>query len=150
SAKIDWGDGSMPTVLALPFGSYAFAAPHRYTDDSVARYSITATLSDQFGGTSVANVVVAVSDPAPSFAAPGLILSSSSIHENDPVTLSGTIVSPGGIDQNTVTIDWGDGSVPTSIPLDAGDFTFSWPHTYLNQSAGVTSGIDAIHATVVD
>ncbi len=149
SATIDWGDGSAPTVLSLPFGSYAFSAPHRYTDDSVARYSITATLADHYGGTSVSSVVVAVSDPAPSFAAPGLVLSSSSIHENDTVTLSGTIVSPGGIHKNTVTIDWGDGSVPTSVDLDAGAFDFSVPHMYLNQPAGIPTGIDAIHATVV-
>ena len=150
SATINWGDGSPPTVLALPFGSYAFTAPHRYTDDSVARYSITATLADHYGGTSVSSVVVAVSDPAPAFAAPGLMLSSSSIHENDTVTLSGTIVSPGGIDANTVAIDWGDGSVLTSVVLPPGTFAFSVPHTYLNQPAGVASGVDAIHATVVD
>ena len=48
------------------------------------------------------------------------MLSSSSIHENDTITLSGTIISPGGIDQNIVTIDWGDGSLPSTIELDPG------------------------------
>ena len=33
TATIDWGDGSAPTVLDLPAGSYAFAAPHDYTTD---------------------------------------------------------------------------------------------------------------------
>ena len=39
TASIDWGDGSPPTVVTLPPGSYAFSVPHDYTDDSVARYA---------------------------------------------------------------------------------------------------------------
>ena len=54
--------------------------------------------------------------------------------------LSGTIVSPGGIHTNTVSIDWGDGSPATTIVLPPGVDTFSTPHTYLNNPAGVTSG----------
>ena len=54
TASIDWGDGSPQTLVNLPFGSYAFAVPHRYADDSAARYAIGVTLADDFGGTSVA------------------------------------------------------------------------------------------------
>ena len=90
------------------------------------------TLSDTFGETAFAQTTVAISDPAPEFAAPGLVLSSSSIDENGTVTVSGTIVSPGGIHTNTVSIDWGDGSTPTTIVLPPGVDTFSTAHTYLN------------------
>ena len=33
TASINWGDGSAPTVVNLPAGSYAFSAPHDYTTD---------------------------------------------------------------------------------------------------------------------
>ena len=102
TASIDWGDGSPPTLVTLPPGSYAFSVPHDYTSASVARYAIGVTLSDSLGETAFAQTVVAISDPAPAFAAPGLVLSSSSIDENGTVTVSGTIVSPGGIHTNTV------------------------------------------------
>src|SRR5262249_20790665 len=85
TASIDSGDGSPPTIVNLPAGAYAFSVPHDYTDDSVARYSIGVTLTDNYGGTALAQTVVAISDPPPAFAPPGLVLSSSSIHENDTV-----------------------------------------------------------------
>jgi Ca2+-binding RTX toxin-like protein len=150
SASIDWGDGSAPTILALPAGAYAFSAPHDYTDDSVSRYSIGVTLSDGDGLSAFAQTSVAISDPAPEFASPGLILSSSSISENGTETVSGTIVSPGGIDTNTVSIDWGDGSSPTTLVLAPGVDTFSTPHIYLNNPAGVSSGSFTINGSVTD
>src|SRR5262249_38395209 len=72
TASINWGDGSTPTVVNLPAGSYAFAVPHDYTDDSAARYSIGVTLADNYGATTFTQTFVAMSDPAPAFAAPGL------------------------------------------------------------------------------
>ena len=149
-ATIDWGDGSMPTVIPLLAGAYAFSAPHDYTDDSSAEYSIGVTLSDSFGMSTFAQTSVAIADPAPQFAAPGLVLSQSTINENDSETLSGTIISPGGIDANTVSIDWGDGSQASTIQLDKGVDTFSTSHVYLNNPVGVTSGSFTIHASVTD
>ncbi len=46
TATIDWGDGTSPTVLTLPAGSYAFSAPHQYRTDSSYKYNIGVTLSD--------------------------------------------------------------------------------------------------------
>ena len=149
-ASIDWGDGSNPTVLDLPAGSYAFSAPHDYTTDAVSRYSIGVTLSDLFGETAFAQTTLAISDPAPEFAAPGLVLSSASIDENGSVSVSGTIVSPGGIHTNTVSIDWGDGSTDATIVLDPGETAFSANHTYVNNPAGEVSGSYAIDASVTD
>ncbi len=110
TASINWGDGSATTVLNLPVGSYAFSAPHDYTTDAAARYNIGVTLTDATGASAFAQTTVAISDPAPAFAAPGLVLSSSSIDDGESVTVSGTIVSPSDIHTNTVVIDWGDGS----------------------------------------
>ena len=129
-----------PTVFNLPAGSYAFSAPHDYTTDPASgSYTIGVTLSDACGKTAFAQTTVAISNPAPVFASPGLVLSSSSIVEKGTVSVSGTIVSPGGIDTNTVSLDWGDGSTPTTIVLPPGDDTFSTTHTYLNNPPGVAS-----------
>ena len=150
TASIDWGDGSTVTTIHLPAGSFAFSAPHGYATDSVSRYSISVTLADPSGKTALAETSVAMNDPAPEFAAPGLVLSSPSVDENGTETISGTIVSPNGIDTNTVSIDWGDGSPPSGLVLPPGLLTFSSPHTYLNNPAGVSSGTYSIHASVSD
>ena len=150
TASIDWGDGSAPTLLNLPSGSYAFSAPHDYTNDDASHYSIGVTISDGLGQSAFAQTTIAISDPPPQFAAPGLVLSSSSIDENGTETLSGTIVSPGGIDTNTVSIDWGDASPLSTLVLPPGVDAFSAPHVYLNNPAGVASGSYSINASVTD
>ncbi len=150
-ATIDWGDGSAASVVMLPPGSYAFSAPHDYTTDPAAGYyTIGVTLSDQGGETAVAETTVTVSSPAPTFASPGLVLSSSSIVEGGTVQLSGKITSPGGNDGNTISIDWGDNSGPTTIYLAPGMYTFSTTHPYSGNPAGVESKIDTINASVTD
>src|SRR5262249_44710279 len=123
---------------------------HDYTSAAVARYAIGVTLSDTLGETAFAQTFVAMSNPAPAFAAPGLVLSQSNIDENGTVTASGTIVSPGGSQINTVVIDWGDGSTATTILLPAGDDTFSTPHTYLNNPPEAPSGSYAVSASVTN
>ncbi|MHB1557348.1 MAG: beta strand repeat-containing protein, partial [Isosphaeraceae bacterium] len=150
TATIDWGDGSTPTKRTLPPGSYAFSAPHDYTSASAGRYAIGVTLSDSLGESAFAQAIVNMSDPAPSFAAPGLVLSQSSINEDGQVVASGTIVSPGGVHTNTVTINWGDGSPPATIILPPGVDTFATPHTYLNNRPGVASQAYAITAQVTN
>ncbi len=48
-----------------------------------------------------------------------MVLSSSSIVEGGTETVSGTIESLDGFDTDTVSLNWGDGSVPTTIVLPA-------------------------------
>ena len=67
------------------------------------------------------------------------MLSTSSIVEGGTVDVSGTIRSHAGTDTNSVTLNWGDGSAPTTIALAAGQDTFSTTHAYLNNPAGVGS-----------
>ena len=140
TATINWGDGSAPTVVDLPAGSYAFAAPHDYTTDPASgSYNIGVTLSDAFGKTAFAQTTVAINNPAVAFASPGLVLSSTSIVEGGAINVSGTVVSSDENDTNTVSLNWGDGSAPTTIVLPVGQDTFSTSHTYLNNPAGVGS-----------
>ena len=77
TGSINWGDGSPPTLMTLPPGSYAFSVPHDYTTTDGSRYAIGVTLSDSLSETAFAQTVVVISDPAPEFAAPGLVLSQS-------------------------------------------------------------------------
>jgi len=42
------------------------------------------------------------------------------IDEDAASLLSGTFTDPGTLDTHTVTIDWGDGSTPTTLNLAAG------------------------------
>ncbi len=108
------------------------------------------TLGDPLGKTTFAQTTVAISNPAPVFATPGLVLSSSSIVEGGTESVSGTIEGPGGIGTNTVSLNWGDGSTPTTIVLPAGDDTFSTTHTYLQNPAGVESENYTIVASVTN
>ena len=77
--SINWGDGSPPTLVTLPPGSYAFSVPHDYTESSAGRYTIGVTLT---------TATARPPSPRPSSRsatrpvfAPGLVLSSSSIDE---------------------------------------------------------------------
>ena len=97
------------------------------------------TLTDAFGKTAFAQTTLAINNPAPDFASPGLVLSSTSIVEGGAVEVSGTVKSADANDSNTVALNWGDGSAPTTIVLPTGQDTFSTSHTYLNNPAGVGS-----------
>ncbi len=149
TATINWGDGSPSTVIDLPVGSYAFSAPHDYTAFPASGfYTIGVTLVDPYGESAFAQTTVALGNPAPSFAAPGLVLSSTSIVEGGTVSASGTIKIPGGAGTSSVTLSWGDGSEPTTIILPAGQDSFSTTHTYLNNPGGVQSQNYTVVGTV--
>ena len=139
-----------PSVVDLPPSSYAFAAPHDYTTDPTSgSYTINVTLSDAYGETAVAQTTIAISNPAPSFVAPGLVLSSSSIAEGSAVTVSGKIKSP-GIGSNKVVLNWDDGSTPTTIVVPAGQDNFSIQHAYMSNPAGVESASYTILGSVTN
>ena len=94
------------------------------------------------------SVVITSVNDAPSNVQIQLTLTS--INENDSVTLNGTFVDPDTQDSHSVSIDWGDGSAVTVVPLAANVFAFSIGHTYLNNPAGAPQGSFTISATVAD
>jgi hypothetical protein len=104
TATIDWGDGSAPTTVTIAAGGYAFTAPHAYAHDVPNRVPITVTISDGDGGTALASTFLTVRNLAPG---PGadLHFTPAAINENDPVTLSGSVVDPGTLDTHVLTID---------------------------------------------
>jgi Cohesin domain len=67
-------------------------------------------------------------------------------------TLSGTFADAGTLDENTVTVDWGDGTVQ-NVTLAVGDRAFSLTHQYLDDGltpGGAPSFSYTIDVTVAD
>ncbi len=75
--------------------------------------------------------MVQVNNVPPS--APVLSLSASTINAGGATVLSGSFDDPGTLDGHTVSIDWGDGSTPSTLALGPQARTFQAdPHLYLN------------------
>ena len=135
----DFGDGSPDVAGEFPTHTYAYDGT----------YVATLTVNDQFGGIETGVDVITVKKVAPqvTIAPPaGAVLGSA-------FTLNGTVTDPAH-DKETVVVNWGDGSKPTTLvlaPSAAGSSTtpFSAPHTYTSQPPGGASGF-VISATVTD
>jgi Ca2+-binding RTX toxin-like protein len=171
--KLGWGDGSPPLTLHLPAGTTTFSTSHTFTSlvaggsagITVAASDApnpaatppeaplvpltTSTPFDVGGSTGQASTSINVVPPPISVS--DLNLSSTSIHENDSVTLSGTIVDAFPLAAHTVTISWGDApSSITTLALNPGALGFSVSHPYLNNPTGVPSGAFPISVTVTN
>ena len=169
-----WGDGTAPTTLSLPAGATTFSAAHTFASLLAGGLpaSITVTATDFSNpaatppppplvaltkttpfdaGRSTGQANASVSVVAPPVSVSGLSLSSTSINENDQVTLTGTIVDPYPLAAHTVTISWGDApSAFTTSNLNPGALTFSANYRYLNNPTGVASGAFPILVTVTN
>jgi PKD domain len=65
---------------------------------------------------------------------PGVTLNPVAGNEGSPITLDGSLPAGTTSGSSTVTIDWGDGTAPTTLPLAAGANNFSTNHTYAASS----------------
>lgn len=152
TVTVDWGDGSSSTAVVDPVAS-TFSATHQYLDDDPSgtpsdAYTITATITDDDGGTGAATASVAVNNVAPE--AGVLNLDTTMIDENGSVTLTGSFSDASSLDTHTVSIDWGDGSSSQAV-VDAVGRTFTATHQYLDDTPSETD-FDryTIQATVSD
>ncbi|MBK8017280.1 MAG: tandem-95 repeat protein [Betaproteobacteria bacterium] len=149
---VDWGEGA-PEVIALSAGATVFEVVHRYQDDrpggtAFDAYPIAISLLDDDGGSAATTAAVVVDNVAPAIT--GLATSAGSVAEGDSVTISGRIDDPGVLDEHTVQIDWGDGSV-VSASVDAVTRTFAAEHRYVDDDPTATpSDLYAITATIAD
>ena len=125
---IDWGDGSAPEVIDLPTGVTSFSGiPHVYLNNPAvgSNYTIRVDVTDDDEPLRPISATqsVTVSDVAPAnlqfTTVPGTGV------EGSLVTLSGSFTDPGVRDGHTVTVNWGDGSAPTTLDLAAGVTVFS-------------------------
>ena len=124
SASIDWGDGVTETATVTADASGfagSIAAEHVYADDGV--YQVELTLTDDDGGTVSSGVMSVITNADPVLSG----LNDVSTSENTATTFTDlfTITDPGftfgtGVETFDATIDWGDGSTPTTISNIAG------------------------------
>ncbi len=121
---VDWGDGSQPGVYAL--GAREFAVPHRYDDEGV--YPVTATVSDNGGGTSTRSVEAKVRNVAPFDIQ--VRPDGSNVDEGATVDYAIRFTDPGIRDSHTVTVDWGDGSPVQTVPVVPTKRGVEVPHRY--------------------
>ncbi|MCX2982601.1 hypothetical protein EYC98_17195, partial [Halieaceae bacterium IMCC14734] len=148
---IDWGDPLAPgieqvSIGASATGSQTFELTHRYGDDNATdSYSIALTVTDDNGGTGVADTSVVITNVAPTLAD----LAVTAVAENGTTILSGTINDPGTLDTFTLVIDWGDNSSDTFTygSNATGSQPFSLSHRYSDDNA---SDSYSISLTVTD
>lgn len=149
TATIDWGDGS-PTsngTITNPFtGTFGVTGSHTYAEEllGTATYTITVTISDTGGASTIATTHASVGDN--SFA----IGSTSSLSAVEGAS-TGTVVLLPFTDHNsgattadfTATVDWGDGSGVQSATVastgTAGQFQVTGSHTYLEEGSFATT-----------
>ncbi|WP_165219276.1 PKD domain-containing protein [Aquisphaera insulae] len=171
---LNWGDGSAPTTLNLAAGVTTFSASHTYLSvlpgGLPAAITVSAvdapnpaampptaplvplTTSTPFdAGGSTGQLVTSINVVAPPISVSGLTQTATSIHENDSISLTGSIVDPYPQASHIVTIDWGDGAGSVStVALNPGVFSFSGTHRYLNNPTGVAAGSYPIVVTVTN
>ncbi|HLN30001.1 MAG TPA: PKD domain-containing protein [Gemmataceae bacterium] len=152
TVAINWGDGGTSTVN-LAAGVLTFSGvSHQYVTTPGAAasgsYTISVIVTDQDGGSTIANTSVTVNSVAPSNLQ--LALSASTINEGSSTSLSGSFADPAVLDTRTVAINWGDGGTST-VNLAAGVLTFSGvTHQYVTTPGAAASGSYTVSVTVTD
>lgn len=154
---IDWGDGTTSIASVDPM-TRTFMADHQYLDDSPTGsasdvYDITATVTDDDGGSVAVQSTVTVNNLAPenlsfdnvTFGAP---ISPGNIGGVPGQTLwfVGSFVDVGTLDTHSASVDWGDGSATEDLLLkqSVGAGTIFGNHIYL------TAGSYTVTVTVND
>jgi len=121
-ATIEWGDGtsSSGTVTVTPGGpgkstTGTVSGSHIYADQG--NYTVTVVVADDGGGAGQGSFTATVSDVGPTLSAipNGVYVS------GQPLIIQDSFTEPGIADQDTVTVDWGNGT--TSTLDDASTYT---------------------------
>jgi choice-of-anchor C domain-containing protein len=75
-------------------------------------------------------------------------VSANSVTEGGVTTLNVAFSDPGVLDTHTVTVSWGDGSLPTVLNLPLGARSFSATHTYVDDGASPGNGTPSDNYTI--
>ncbi len=151
TAQIAWGDGTTSmAVVSEQGGRGTFSASHTYNGNAESNVSnsdtLVATVTDFDGGAGTASEIVYVTPVAPVVS--GLVLSNPTINEGGSVTLTGSVSDVNLQDKQTVSVEWGDGTMSAAIVTETnGSGTFSATHQYLGSPQGKAGGAFTIVAT---
>lgn len=132
-------DGSFTYIPAAGFtGSVTFT----YRAESATAQSEPATVTIQ----------VTASNTAPVITPDNLTLSTTTVTEGGSIQVSGVFIDPDSGQAHVVTIDWGDGSTPTTINLSAGVLAFDpVSHVYIDDNpSGTATDPATITVTIAD
>src|SRR5437773_1740428 len=109
--------------------------------------TISLTLTDDDTGTATASTSVTVNNVNPTLS--NVAVSAATVNENGSITLTGSYADVGSQDTHTLTISWGDGSAPQTVPVSGG--SFSVVHQYLDDNpTGTASDLNTISLTLTD
>jgi hypothetical protein len=148
AVTINWGDASSLSTLTLLPGESTFLVPHQYLDNQPgnAPYPVQLQVTGSTGSDS-ATCLVQVNNVAP--ANLSVSASPATLSIGDSTTLSGSFSDPGTADAHTLTVDWGDGTPLSTVPLAPGVLSFgAVPHQYQTSQPG--GAPFAIQVTVTD
>lgn len=134
---IDWGDGTPQPSLPLPAGTSRYTLEHVYLNDAPGGYTLNFTLMDDDGGSTAVPLVQTVHNRAPEVLE--VVPSVAQVIEGQSFTLSGRVADVGAADSLAVSIDWGDGSTPSLVPVDPLTRSFSVVHTYADDDPSGTA-----------
>jgi len=152
TVEVDWGDGSAVQVFTVPTGDRMFSATHKYFDDSPTgtasdEYTVKVRLADDDLGETTTTAVAKVNNVAPFNVQ---IQSIMPVNENGVASLAIGFNDPGTLDNHTVEVDWGDGTVET-ISLAVGARNLTVNHQYLDDNpTGTSSDNYAVKVRVLD
>ena len=124
---IDWGDGSVPTVIATGANQRNVLATHQFLDNPTApgdgTFTVKATVTNSLGETATTSTTILVKNVAPKIDSLAI---NSPINENDTATITGTYSDAGSLDSHTLDIDWdGDGTFDQTVEVSGGTFSVS-------------------------
>ncbi len=166
--EIDWDDnGDFEQIVTVTGGNFSVTRQildDDPTDTSSDSFNVNVRLRDDDGDADTESKQLTVNNLNPSV----VLVSPTSIEENDFATLQGTITDVGTLDTFTLTIDWGDpfspnntqnfdlGTAPLTQAVDGINWdpvtrTFSLSHQYLDDNpSGTADDIYTISVTVMD
>lgn len=136
TATIDWGDGTATSPGTITVSGNTFTVKGSHTWTVAGTYNMSVTITKPGAPDTVVNPVATVTDtpPLPAVnATPVNVTATTNVAAtNVPVA---TFTDPNGADvpgNYTATIDWGDGTAPTTgtITVSGGTFTVAGTHTW--------------------
>jgi len=150
TVRIDWGDGSTPTIVDPAISSAA--AIHSYADDGT--FTITVFVSNADGATAQASTSIEITNVVP--AATAAYASTSAITET-PVVVTGVATDPSTVDdaeglQWRWSVNGGPFGDYGAAGNDTFEIAFSWCgiHTVAGQARDKDGGVSGIVTTTIN